>query len=37
MNRNKHEEERRKVEETRAVGRWIGWIDSFVGQLRHNE
>ncbi|KRY98282.1 hypothetical protein T11_16967 [Trichinella zimbabwensis] len=42
MNRNKHGEERRQVEQATSIER-IGWIESFVGQLRllvklrHNE
>ncbi|KAL1234672.1 Light-independent protochlorophyllide reductase subunit [Trichinella pseudospiralis] len=32
MNRNLHEEERRKVEEEMTSER-IGWIESFVGQI----
>ncbi|KRY68602.1 hypothetical protein T4D_14937, partial [Trichinella pseudospiralis] len=33
MNRNTHEEERRKVEKATSMER-LGWIESFVGQLR---
>ncbi|KRZ64733.1 hypothetical protein T10_3031, partial [Trichinella papuae] len=33
MNRNTHGEERRQVEEATRSER-IGWIESFVGQLR---
>ncbi|KRZ64095.1 hypothetical protein T10_6642 [Trichinella papuae] len=33
MNRNTHGEERRQVEKATSMER-IGWIESFVGQLR---
>ncbi|KRZ37738.1 hypothetical protein T4C_1552 [Trichinella pseudospiralis] len=33
MNRNTHEEERRKVEKATSMER-LGWIESLVGQLR---
>ncbi|KRX43356.1 hypothetical protein T06_13773 [Trichinella sp. T6] len=35
MEKNTHGEERRQVEKVKIGERlWIGWIESFVGQLR---
>ncbi|KRY05522.1 hypothetical protein T03_17622, partial [Trichinella britovi] len=35
MEKNAHGEERRQVEKVKIGERlWIGWIESFVGQLR---
>ncbi|KRX77566.1 hypothetical protein T06_1600 [Trichinella sp. T6] len=35
MEKNAHGEERRQVEKAKIGERvWIGWIESFVGQLR---